>query len=418
VAWDRAERSRVVHAPRDLLAIAAEGLGRYKLRTALSVVGVVLGVAAVIAMMSVTEGARREALAQVELMGLDNLVVRTRIRDTSAGASPSRGLTARDAQSVRDLVPLVNMVSPLTQRYLPVIQGSQRTMAVVLGVNSQYQAILRLRLERGRFLSPVDERSGAAVCVIGAPLARALFGYRAAMDGTLKIDGRPFRVIGVLAERGTGSQTTGALAWRDLNQAVLVPIQTLLGHTIDIAPAQQVDELWVRVLDDDRVEAVGAALGHALTGIHRADDVEVVVPRELLAQRFQTQRTFSVVVGTIAVIALLVGGIGIMNVMLTSVVERTREIGLRRTVGATQRDITLQFLTESLLMTVSGGLLGIAIGAVSASVITAYAGWSTHVSATAVVSGVLVSLVVGLGFGVFPAMRAARLQPVDAVRHE
>jgi putative ABC transport system permease protein len=149
-----------------------------------------------------------------------------------------------------------------------------------------------------------------------------------------------------------------------------------------------------------------------------ASSFDVIVPRELLAQRYQTQRTFSVVIGSIAAIALLIGGIGIMNIMLTSVVERTHEIGIRRTVGATRNDITLQFLTESLLMTLVGGVLGIAIGVASALAITAYAGWSTYVSPVAVLLGITVSLSVGLIFGLYPAMKAARLEPVDALRYE
>jgi putative ABC transport system permease protein len=156
-----------------------------------------------------------------------------------------------------------------------------------------------------------------------------------------------------------------------------------------------------------------------MTRLHEGrPDFDVVIPREQLAQRYRTQRTFSVAVGAIAATALLIGGIGIMNIMLTSVVERTREIGIRRTVGATQNDITLQFLTESVLMTLTGGLLGILIGVASAPAIAFYAGWSTYVSPLAVLLAIVVSMGVGLGFGLYPAMKAARLEPVDALRYE
>jgi putative ABC transport system permease protein len=179
-----------------------------------------------------------------------------------------------------------------------------------------------------------------------------------------------------------------------------------------------VDEIWLQTSNSDRIEEVASVVEHTLSRLHGASDVDIVIPRELLNQRFQTQRTFSVVVGSVAALALIVGGIGIMNIMLTSVVERTHEIGIRRTVGATRRDVAVQFLVEALLMTVSGGILGILIGAAVSWGISAYAGWSTYISVVAVLLACGVSFAVGLGFGLYPAIRAARLEPVDAVRYE
>ena len=175
----------------------------------------------------------------------------------------------------------------------------------------------------------------------------------------------------------------------------------------------------MRASNEDWVEVTGQVLTTAMERLHRGQlDFDVIVPRELLAQRYRTQRTFSVVIGTIAAIALLIGGIGIMNIMLTSVVERTHEIGIRRTVGATRKDIALQFLTESLLMTICGGTLGIVIGVTSTLAITAYAGWATYVSPVAVLLAVGLSMSVGVGFGLYPAIMASRLEPVDALRYE
>jgi putative ABC transport system permease protein len=193
---------------------------------------------------------------------------------------------------------------------------------------------------------------------------------------------------------------------------------TLSGRTLDLDPDQAADEIWLHVQDGERAEELAAIFQRVLVRTHAAEDFSVVVPRALLAQRYRTQRTFSIVVGSVAVLALLVGGIGIMNIMLTSVVERTREIGVRRTVGAKRRDILLQFLTETLLMTIGGGVLGIMIGAVVSWGIAAFAGWSTHVSPLAVVLGFSVSFFVGLVFGLYPALKAARLEPVDAMRYE
>jgi putative ABC transport system permease protein len=395
--------------------VSAEALGRYKLRTSLSVLGIVLGVAAVIAMMSVSEGARREALEQFSSMGLDNLVARNR---GSAPQTRSAGLTAGDAEHLPALIPYTKAVSALAERHQSVSRGGKRVQARVVGVSTAYQGILRLEVTRGRFLSELDERQVARVAVIGGILARALFGYEDPLGQTIRVDGQYFEVVGVLGRRGAASESQGALAWRDLEQSVLAPLPAVLGRSMAVAPDLPVDEIWLQTSDSRRVEEIGRVLTHTFDRLHGAGDVEVIVPRELLNQRYRTQRTFSVVVGSVAALALIVGGIGIMNIMLTSVMERTHEIGIRRTVGATRRDVAVQFLTESLMMTVSGGLLGILIGVLVSLGITAYAGWSTHISLVAVLLACSVSLAVGLGFGIYPAMRAARLEPVDAVRYE
>jgi putative ABC transport system permease protein len=399
---------------REFLHIAADALGRYKLRTSLSVLGVVLGVAAVIAMMSVSQGARREALNHVEALGLDNLVARNR------GTAPTfTGLTAGDAQRLADLVPLTRTASPLIERYLRLSRADKSEMARVLGVRASYGTILRLRLERGRFLSPTDEQSAAQVCVLGSAVARRLFGYHDPIGDSVRVGTEYYQVVGVLREVGIDPRAPNTLAWRDINAVAMVPLPLLSGRSIEVAPMQTADEIWLQVADGARVGDLAKVFEHSLVRLHGGRrDFDLVVPRELLAQRYRTQRTFSVVVGSVAALALLVGGIGIMNIMLTSVVERTHEIGIRRTVGATRRDVTLQFLIEALLMTVSGGALGIVLGAVVSWGITAYAGWATTVSPLAVTLAFVVSFLVGVTFGLYPAIKAANLEPVDAVRYE
>jgi putative ABC transport system permease protein len=413
------EASSLRAESQELIATAAEALGRYKLRTALSVLGVVLGVAAVIAMMSVSEGARREALAQVESLGLDNLVARNRVLTSEEAArAGDAGLAVGDTHKLLTLVPLLKSGAPLVERFIHVSYAGRQTTARVLGVGTSYAGILRLRAERGRLLSVVDERNSAKVCVLGAELARQLFGFADPIGESVRVGGDYYEVVGVLPAQGTNSPVVSALAWRDLNQIVMAPVSTVVGRTADIAPAQRVDEIWLQARDGDRAEAMGQVIRQTLERLHGAPVFDIVVPRELLAQRYRTQRTFSVVVGSVAVLALVVGGIGIMNIMLTSVVERTREIGIRRTVGATRRDVTAQFLTESLLMTLTGGAIGIVLGVGVSWGITAYAGWSTYISWLAVLLAFFVSVIVGVGFGLYPAIKAARLEPVDAVRYE
>jgi putative ABC transport system permease protein len=399
--------------PRELIAAGLESLARYKLRTALSVLGVVLGVAAVIAMLSVSEGAREQALREVELLGLSNVVVRGQIGDDQRP-----GLEAGDAEILRRAVPLVEAVSPLVERATHARGPRGSVVATVLGVAEPFGLILGLATERGRWIGALDVEGQARVCVLGAQVARALFGFDEAVGDAVALDGEWHRVVGVLAERGRSPRGGNALSHRDLNQAVLVPVSTLTGAPPRMHPHAAVSEIWIRVARGERVTELSRVVEHTLSRLPGGRSADVVVPLELLKQRQRVQRTFGIVVGSVAAISLLVGGIGIMNIMLASVLERTHEIGVRRTVGATRRDITLQFLAESVLMTGSGGLVGILAGAGVAWGITVWAGWSTRISLSAVFLAVMVSVAVGLAFGIYPATRAARLDPIEALRYE
>ena len=422
--WIRAVRAALAPCtrldPGEVFSISIEALGRYKLRTALSVVGVVLGVAAVIAMMSVTAGAREEALRQVELLGLDNIVTRNRGLAASGNAVGRAGsLTAGDAEKLRLLVPVVSSVTALVERYSELSGPAGRRGTLVLGVTAEYRDVLGLSVGRGRFLAAPDELSSARVCVLGGQLSRTLFGFRNPLGQSVRVEREWYKVIGVLGDRAADPRGIGSLTARDLNQAALVPVSALLAGRPSLDPSGRVDEIWIHLQDGEKVLEVGRIVEGTLRRLHGGiDDFEVVVPRQLLNQRYRTQRTFSVVVGSVAALSLLVGGIGIMNIMLASVLERTHEIGIRRTVGATGRDVTVQFLTESLLMTVSGGAAGIVLGALVSWAVTAYAGWSTHLSPAAVFLALAVSMLVGLTFGIYPARKAAQLQPIEALRYE
>jgi putative ABC transport system permease protein len=381
--------------------------------------GVVLGVAAVLTMVSVSHGARREALRHIDLLGLDNIIVRH--RELAAGDGDrvrATGVTMSDAVRLGRLVPHVMTWTPLVERWATFGTGERRADGIVFGVRAAYRTILDLKIERGRFLAPTDDTRGDRVCVIGGQLAHALVPAVDPIGLMLQLNGELFSVVGVLRDRAT-FRGTGAIAPKDLNNAVVVPIDALVGHRTEDDPNQRVDEVWLHMSSGVETARAGAIAKRTLDAA-RADvvDYDVVVARELLAQRARTQRMFNVVVGSIAAISLVVGGIGIMNIMLASVLERTAEIGLRRTVGATRHDISAQFLVESLMITCAGGLAGIAAGVAGAWATAQYAQWPTEVSFPALGAGVAVAIGVGITFGSYPALKAAQLQPIDALRYE
>ena len=397
----------------ELLTICTEALARYKLRTTLSALGVVLGVAGVIAVMSVSQGARDEILRQVEFLGLDNIVVRDNFQ------SRGQRLTLRDAETLWQITPLLKSATPLVEGYVSLFGPAASRTTRLIGVTADYKHILRLSVTKGRFLSKLDDRALARVCVLGRRIASDLFGFREPVGESVRVAGKWYRVVGVLGERSMAGAGSGALATRDLNEVVLVPLSTLLAQPLHADLSTPVQEIWLHLSRGDRVIPVGRVVEETLARLHGGrGDFEVVVPRALMNQRLRTQRTFSVVVGSMASLTLLVGGIGIMNIMLASVLERTGEIGLRRTVGATKRDITMQFLVEALLLTSTGGAFGIALGIAISLGISAYAGWATRISPVAVLLAFFISFVTGLAFGIYPAVKAARLQPIDAMRYE
>ncbi len=401
-------------SPRVLLRLGVRSLLLHKLRSSLSILGVVFGVAAVVAMSSVGEGARRESLLQIAGLGIDSITVRG--RRSAPGGPPAAGLTLRDAESVAEVVPGVIAVAPLRETALPVEAGARHTEAAIVGTTPAYQAAARLPVASGRFLSVLDVQDGKRVAVLGASVARSVLPLGDPRGERVLVGGDWYQVVGVLEGRAAPRGRPGPIRTRDINRSVFVPLPSL-DRGADPRPLG-IDEIVLRVGDASQVGPAAEVVKTLLKRTTGGEAFDVIVPREILRQSERTQRIFNVVTGAIAAISLLVGGIGIMNIMLASVAERTREVGVRRALGATRRNIASQFLVESSLLTSAGGVLGALLGIGGSFAIHHYADWPTAIAPFVLVLALLMALGVGIGFGFYPAWQAAQLQPMDALRRE
>jgi len=421
-------------------------LWSHKLRSLLTMLGIIFGVAAVIAMVSIGEGARRESLEQIRLLGIDVLHVRRvtltgEMEEEAAKKSPL-GLNYGDALALEKLCDFARRVVPSCRVFGQVRVGGKTVEARVFGTSPGYLNTSHLGLAYGRFIDDVDVAKRAHVCVLGAQVKRDAFAFSDPVGRFIKIGLSNFRVIGVMQERVLETSDT-TFALRDLNQDIYLPItvamedfqiyvekaipmnvEALFGlyRTLFNRPPlhrRPISEVAVQVKDSETTipasQVVKQIIGRRHGGVA---DFEIVIPLELLRQRQQTQRIFNVVMGAIAGISLLVGGIGIMNIMLATVTQRAREIGIRRCIGATRGDIIRQFLVECLVITSIGGLIGVGGGIGGARAISHYADWKTVVSGSAIILSVCVSFTTGLIFGLYPAIRAASIDPMEALRSE
>ena len=417
----------------------------HKLRSMLTMLGVIFGVAAVIAMVSIGEGAKREALEQINRMGIDVIHIKRALTtgdpSTKAEERSPYGLKYSDADSVREVCSFARRVLPLREVFADVKVGEKPVSCKVVGTVAGYDVATRSKVAIGRFLRDEDIRNRLPVCVLGAAPKRELFGFGNPIDKTLKISQRVFRVVGVMEPKEIGSAKAFS-ALRDLNSDIYIPITvSFTDFPINFQQAVPADyiklrqlafrlqnrpslnntpisEIVVQVDSEDATVPTASVIRSVLNRSHRGiRDYEIVIPAELLRQSQQTQRIFNIVMAAIVSISLLVGGIGIMNIMLATVTQRTREIGIRRCVGATRWDITRQFMLEALVITCFGGLIGILLGIGGARVISVYAKWHTVVSVQAIVISFGVSGLVGVIFGLYPAIRAASVDPIEALRY-
>ena len=397
--------------------IALRALARNKLRSFLTMLGIIIGVGAVIAMVAIGEGAKATIRSQIASLGTNVLIIlpgTTTQGGVRAGFGSVNTLTDGDAKAIREEIRSISFVSPVLRRGEQVVAGNLNWGTFVQGVAPEFQQIREWQVAEGRFLHDGDVENDAKVAVLGETVVRNLFGNDDPLESVIRIRNIPFRVVGVLAAKGQSSQ--GA----DQDDIVMIPYTSMQKRLMRITNVQTIIASAVTA---DRVQEAQEQITLLLRQRHRIqpdreDDFSIRNLSDIAEAASSSARVMAILLGAVASISLLVGGIGIMNIMLVSVTERTREIGIRMAVGARSRDIMLQFLVEAVVMAATGGCIGILLGIGSSEVLKFWAQWPTLVSPTIVAIAFLFSGAVGVFFGFYPAQKAANLDPIDALRYE
>ncbi len=408
------------------LKMGLASLFAHKLRSLLTMLGMIFGVGAVVAMLSITAGAQKEMMSFIDQLGVNNIIVEAHEaldrNELQTVRAISPGLSFRDYRAISENVSGLVAISP-RKRFKPqkLLPKTANEPPQLIGVLPNFVEINSLKLNPdGRFFTEDENKSSAPVCVLGETAKVSLLGFDKAVGKYIKVNDTWLQVIGVLQAAAGDGDVEGVQA-ANRNNMVIAPLNTVMRRFEDNTSylKDEIDGIYMKVgpnVDSIETSNVVKAI---LAATHKdAGDFTVVVPAGLLEEKKQTQLIFSIVMICIAGISLLVGGIGIMNIMLATVLERTREIGIRRAIGARQSDIVRQFLTEAVLISIAGGLIGIAFGFTLSRVIGSAAGWSTVVTTGSIVVAFGVSVFIGLLFGIYPAVQAAKLDPIEAIRYE
>ena len=422
--------------------IAVESILANKLRSVLTALGIIFGVAAVISMMAIGNGAQQEILEQIKMVGVNNIIITPMLvqNDEEEGAEASAaddakrkkfspGLNMADVEAIQKMISSVKILSPEISFNTDVVHNGIREQAKVIGVAKEFFHLYDLPLFQGTFFNEHQEENGLAVCVIGANIRSRFFSQSDPIGQYIKFGNVWLKIIGVLERNNiklTGHNQSGVNV---INDNVYIPVKTMLLRFRNRAlittrrPTEtnyhQLDRIVVQVHESEQISPTVEVLSRMIMRRHSdVKDFEITVPELLLKQQQRTKEIFNIVLGAIAGISLLVGGIGIMNIMFASVMERIKEIGTRMAIGAKKTDIVVQFLSEAVLISVTGGLIGVLLGMLASWLITKIAGILTIVSFTSVVLSFLVSATIGIIFGYSPAKRASEKDPIESLRYE
>jgi len=398
-------------------------MASHKLRTLLTLLGMIFGVGAVIAMLNIGEGAERQALKMIDSMGLRNLIVEGKQfadDELNEVRKESLGLTIADVQAASATLPFVEDYSVEKKIKTQSVYSDVASADLnVVGVSASHFRLSNMQAQVGRVLNEDDNINIAQVAVLGANAASQLFKDQEAIGQFVKVNHLWLEVVGVLNDPYLGKDEFQGVKIGGDSSRIFVPLNTSLKKLSSPALASELDMIKLKITEDIDPLVAAKAVAHLFEFRHgEAQDYQLIIPAALLAQQKQTQQIFNIVMACVAGISLLVGGIGIMNIMLANVLERTKEIGLLRAIGATQKNIKLQFIAESFTISVLGGLLGIVFGLILSEIIGFYSGWAVSWSLVAIILSLSICMAVGVGFGAYPAVKASQLNPIEALHSD